>query len=100
LSGGQYDKLMAKMGKKTGAIGFAVYLDMLERLNINTKKYDVDTVLLYDKDADEVDIANLIKMFTDNGNSVLAEKSVPKKLKYRQLIRLKDRGFEILENND
>ena len=100
LSGGQYDKLMAKMGKKTGAIGFAVYLDMLERLNINTKKYDVDTVLLYDMDADEVDIANLIKMFTDNGNSVLAEKSVPKKLKYRQLIRLKDRGFEILENND
>lgn len=100
LSGGQYDKLMAKMGKKTGAIGFAVYLDMLERLNDTTKKYDVDTVLLYDKDADEVDIANLIKMFTDNGNSVLAEKSVPKKLKYRQLIRLKDRGFEILENND
>ncbi len=100
LSGGQYDKLMAKMGKRTGAIGFAVYLDMLERLNINTKKYDVDTVLLYDRDANEVDIANLIKMFTDNGNSVLAEKSVPKKLKYRQLIRLKDRGFEILENND
>lgn len=100
LSGGQYDKLMVKMGKKTGAIGFAVYLDMLERLNNNTKKYDVDTVLLYDKDSDEVDIANLIKMFTDNGNSVLAEKCVPQKLKYRQLIRLKDRGFEILENND
>lgn len=100
LSGGQYDKLMAKMGKKTGAIGFAVYLDMLERLNTNAKKYDVDTVLIYDKDADEVDIANLIKMFTDNGNSVLAQKSVPQKLKYRQLIRLKDRGFEILENND
>ena len=100
LSGGQYDKLMKKMGKDTGAIGFAVYLDMLERLNNSEKKYDVDTVLLYDDNADEVDIANLIKMFTDNGNSVLAEKSVPQKLKYRQLIRLKDRGFEILENND
>ena len=31
LSGGQYDKLMEKMGKKAGAIGFAVYLDTLER---------------------------------------------------------------------
>jgi ATP phosphoribosyltransferase regulatory subunit len=31
LSGGQYDKLMAKMGRKSGAIGFAVYLDELER---------------------------------------------------------------------
>lgn len=100
LSGGQYDKLMAKMGRKCGAVGFAVYLDMLERLNENVKKYDVDTVLLYNKDADEVDIANLIKMFTDNGNSVLAVKAIPEGLKYRQLISLKDRGFEILENND
>ena len=32
LSGGQYDKLMEKMGKKASAIGFAVYLDTLERL--------------------------------------------------------------------
>lgn len=32
LSGGRYDKLMAKMGKKSGAVGFAVYLDMLDRL--------------------------------------------------------------------
>ncbi|MBO5223020.1 MAG: ATP phosphoribosyltransferase regulatory subunit [Clostridia bacterium] len=31
LSGGQYDKLMAKMGRKSGAIGFAVYLDELDR---------------------------------------------------------------------
>lgn len=33
LSGGQYDKLMQKMGKRSRAIGFAVYLDMLERLS-------------------------------------------------------------------
>lgn len=33
LSGGQYDKLMKKMGRKSKAIGFAVYLDMLERIN-------------------------------------------------------------------
>ncbi len=99
LSGGQYDKLMLKMGKKCGAIGFAVYLDMLERLNESVKKYDVDTVLLYD-DNNEIAIANLIKMFTDNGNSVLAVKNIPENMKYRQLIRLKDGGFEILENND
>ncbi len=100
LSGGQYDKLMAKMGRKCGAVGFAVYLDLLERFNENVKEYDVDTVLLYDENADEIAIANLIKMFTDNGNSVLAAKAVPETTKYRQLIRLKDGGFEILENND
>ena len=32
LSGGQYDNLMQKMGRSSGAIGFAVYLDTLERV--------------------------------------------------------------------
>ena len=32
ISGGQYDRLMAKMGRKSKAVGFAVYLDALERL--------------------------------------------------------------------
>ena len=32
LSGGRYDKLMKRMGRRSKAIGFAVYLDMLERL--------------------------------------------------------------------
>ncbi|MBQ9825796.1 MAG: ATP phosphoribosyltransferase [Firmicutes bacterium] len=31
LSGGRYDELAARMGKDCGAIGFAVYLDALER---------------------------------------------------------------------
>ncbi len=34
LSGGRYDKLLARMGKNSGAIGFAVYLDALERFVI------------------------------------------------------------------
>ena len=33
LSGGQYDTLMRKMGRKDRAVGFAVFLDTLERLN-------------------------------------------------------------------
>ncbi len=32
LSGGQYDKLMRKMGRWSNAVGFAVYLDLLDRL--------------------------------------------------------------------
>ena len=43
---------MKKMGRKSGAIGFAVYLDMLERLGLSEKEYDVDAVILYDKDTD------------------------------------------------
>ena len=32
LSGGQYDGLMRRMGRKDQAIGFAVFVNMLERL--------------------------------------------------------------------
>ena len=31
LSGGRYDKLLRKFGNHSGAVGFAVYLDLLER---------------------------------------------------------------------
>lgn len=33
LSGGQYDRLMQKMGRKSQAVGFAVYLDKLQDRN-------------------------------------------------------------------
>ena len=33
LGGGRYDKLMRKMGKRSSAIGFAVYLDELSKLS-------------------------------------------------------------------
>lgn len=34
LSGGRYDRLMEKMGRRSKAVGFAVYLDLLERLSV------------------------------------------------------------------
>ena len=40
LSGGRYDKLMRKMGRQSGGIGFAVYLDSLERIDEKTGEQD------------------------------------------------------------
>lgn len=99
LSGGQYDKLMAKMGRKSGAIGFAVYLDMLERFNETERNYDVDTVILYSNDDDIDSLNNAIKMMADNGKSVMAQKKVPEDVKYKQLLKLKDKGVVIVETN-
>ncbi len=42
LSGGQYDKLMKRMGRSASALGFAVYLDTLERLDEAEKNTDTD----------------------------------------------------------
>ncbi len=100
LSGGQYDNLMKKMGRKSGAIGFAVYLDTLERLNLAQKKYDVDTVLLYNENDLPEDIARAVNELTAAGKNVMAQRSRPESIRYRQLLKLNGKGVEILENND
>ena len=84
LTGGQYDKLMKKMKRKSGAIGFAVYLDALERLFENSKSYDVDTVLLYD-DSTNLDTLNKrVSALMSIGESVYACKVAPEGLKYKK----------------
>ena len=40
LSGGQYDRLMRRMGRKDRAVGFAVFMNMLERLKEGGKADD------------------------------------------------------------
>ncbi len=90
LAGGRYDPLMKKMGKKSGAIGFAVYLDALERLLNTEKQYDVDTLLLYDAEAKPADVFRAVETLSQDGATVLAERAAPENLIYRRLLRLKD----------
>ncbi len=99
LSGGQYDSLMKKMGKKSGAIGFAVYLYMLDTLNIDDSKFDQDIIILYDDTTDIKALKNLTDELIDKGNSVSAQRFIPEKLTYRQLIKFTNGEVEILENN-
>lgn len=85
LSGGRYDKLLSKMGKKGGAIGFAVYLDMLERYGDEEPDYDVDVLLIYNKDTDATRVAEAAEALARTGRSVRVERAVPEGLKYRQI---------------
>lgn len=99
LSGGQYDRLMHRMGRKSGAIGFAVYMDLLERLGDEKPPYDVDTLLLYDAQEPVPELMRTVQMLTSNGRTVLAEKAMPAGVHARQTLRLQNRRLEILENN-
>lgn len=99
LSGGQYDKLMNKLGRTSCAIGFAVYLDMLERLDASGNEYDVDALLIYGDDADICALASAVKLLSENGKSVMVQKNIPSSVRYKQLLMLKERGVEIVENN-
>ena len=84
LSGGQYDKLMQKMKRKSAAIGFAVYMDLLERLEGDSAEYDVDTVLLYD-DEPIAEISAAARQLRESGISVAVYRQIPENLRYRQV---------------
>lgn len=87
LSGGRYDLLMEKMHKKSRAIGFAVYLDFLERFMDDRSDFDADILLLYDEKDELANVLKTVSALTAQGNRVMAEKSIPEGLKYKTLLR-------------
>ena len=90
LSGGEYGRLVRRMGKDNNAIGFAIYLDLLEALEACDEEYDVDVLLIHDK---EIEPKALLKAKLDiisNGESVSCQTSVPEKLRYKKLIKLSE----------
>ncbi|MBE6703438.1 MAG: hypothetical protein E7585_08545 [Ruminococcaceae bacterium] len=88
LSGGQYDRLMGKMGKKSGAIGFAVYLDLLERLYDGGREYDVDVLLLYDKAVALETLVQKARAIAQGGESVMLCGGNPGELRYKRRLTL------------
>jgi ATP phosphoribosyltransferase regulatory subunit len=88
LSGGQYDNLLHKMGKKNSAIGFALYLDLLEGLDRDRKNYDVDLLLIYDNSIEPIAVSKKVDELTKAGFSVCAQKGIPQKLRYKLLVDL------------
>lgn len=99
LSGGRYDNLMQRFGKKSGAIGFAVYLDLLERFKTFERDYDIDVLLVYDEDASPEALASAVRRLTDGGRSVRAvkgahEQGFTEKVKYRYLATLRNGRLE------
>lgn len=85
LAGGQYDKLMQKLQRKSGAIGFAVYLDLLEQLPAQKNEYDVDVLLIYDPESSCDTVAEAVNGLIEAGKTVCAQRCIPAKLRYREL---------------
>ena len=79
LSGGQYDRLLSHMGKNARAIGFALYLDQLERLE-EADEWDVDTLLLCGDAAP----AEILAVAESLPGTVLAVKTEPERRNWKQ----------------
>lgn len=88
LSGGEYGKLLSAMGKDSGAVGFALYLDLLSELDSDLDEYDVDVLLVYDNTTARDVLFEKKTALISEGKSVSAQRSVPAKLRYRELIKL------------
>ena len=72
LTGGQYDRLMERFGKQGGAMGFALYLDELDRLAAFSPQTDADLLVEYTADADPKAVSALVEEYTAKGQRVLA----------------------------
>ena len=69
------------MGKRARAVGFAVYMDFLERYFENDNIYDVDAVIMYDDNTDRRALFNAVQVAMNKGMKVTAQKEVPEKLR-------------------
>ncbi len=91
LSGGRYDNLLHKMGKSGSAIGFAVYLNGLERFLSEAPAYDVDTLLLYGPDSDFSHVVAAAKAMVEAGQTVRVQPSLDTDITYRRMIDKTDK---------
>ena len=87
LSGGQYDKLPQKMGRKSRAIGFAVYADLLQERAGVENAFDVYTLILHDGRVPLTQLSRAAEAAARDG-SVLVATSEPKGRNWKKRIIL------------
>lgn len=86
LSGGRYDKLMKKLGKKSGAIGFAVYHDRLKYIERDNMTLEKPVLILYSADTDVSVIAAIKQKLIDEGKAFDIQKTVTDESLYSDII--------------
>ena len=92
LSGGQYDALLARMGKPGRAVGFALYLDGLEAFFTPRDDYDADVALLYPPHTPPRLVEEAVRKLGQDGAGVVALTALPPQLKVRRVLRLDENG--------
>lgn len=87
LTGGRYDLLMRRMGKKGGALGFAINLSLLERMLDGDSPLDADILLVYGDSPAERVMAKVNELSGD-GSRVMAASVMPKKGSFGRVVLL------------
>ena len=93
LSGGSYNGLMRKMGRKSKAIGFAVYLDLLKRLYPVEAEYDFDVLLSFDEQTPVCAVQKAAEKLIGEGKTVFTcARGVDPGLKVRKTVTIDLKG--------
>ena len=87
ISGGRYDRLLQRMGKHGGAIGFAVYLDRLEAMRSPRAMFDADVLICYETAADAPLAVRTAEALRAKGETVRVESDAPQNLRFRRTLR-------------
>ena len=93
LSGGRYDNLLRRFGKQGGAIGFAVYLDLLARFSKTGDEYDIDTLLVYDEKSAPKDVFKAMASIKSLGRSIRAVPEDNGDIRYRTKLIMQAGGI-------
>lgn len=97
LSGGQYDKLVKRMGKKAGAIGFGIETDLLERLPRSEEKENTSVAVLYCSCCDARLLNECASALRADGKKVLLLKKLPEGKEFSKVYRFRNGGLEEIE---
>lgn len=89
LAGGRYDRLLQRMGKTGGAIGFAVYLDRIETPR-EPDACDADVLVLFSQEADLPAAVQTAETIVRGGETVRVAMTEPEGLCFRRKVIVKD----------
>ena len=76
---------MERMGKKSGAVGFAIYLDLLDELESDAEAYDGDVFVRYGEKTPLTVITSTVDALVKSGKRVDCGKVLPEKKKYKEI---------------
>ena len=74
------------MGRKAKAIGFAIYLGLLENRNLQADAFDVETLILHDGRADPMTLTAAASQAAEQG-TVLVARVPPEGRNWKKLLR-------------
>lgn len=89
LSGGRYGNLVRKLGKNAGAIGFAVYLDLISQLPAEGRHRDADVLLLYGAEDDPAAVMRRADALRRGGQTVRVQREADAG-RYGAVVRMGD----------